>query len=189
MDPILSCPREPRRLPRSHLSDGTRERGDPMPSYDTRRYITSCRLWRVSALVFLMGVFSLLCCDAIASEREASARSSHLLPGGQMTQDEAVRSALAELVKRNPDATFKSYTFEKLIHIPEPRPDLVGSNGYYLCGHIKFEIKGKIQGPLRIAVIFSETKILGLIVYDNPETGGRWASFLCSQVQEIDRNR
>jgi hypothetical protein len=159
-----------------------------MPSCDTRRYISSCRLARLSALAFLITVFALLCCDATASEGEASARSSHLLPGGQMTQDEAVRSALAELVKRNPGFTFKSYTFEKLIHIPDPRPDLF-QNGYFLCGHIEFEFAGKTHGPLRIAVTFSETGNLALIFYDNPDTGAPPASVLCAQVQEIDRNR
>ncbi len=152
-----------------------------MSSRDTRRYIKTFRRAWLSALLFPLSVFVMVCCDVTSSKGEDPVNSHHLL-----TQEEAVRSALAEFVVRNPDTTLKSYVFEKLINILDPPPDLF-TQGYFLCGHIAYEYAGRIYGPLRIAVVFSETKILGLILYDDPDTGARKASVLCNQVQEIDR--
>jgi hypothetical protein len=154
-----------------------------MSTSDTGHHITPRRIGWLSALLFPLSVFAMVCCDATASKGEDPVHSNHLL-----TQEEAVRSTLAEFVLRSPDLTLKSYVFEKLINILDPPPDLF-TQGYFLCGHIAYEYAGKMYGPLRIVAVFSETKTLGLIFYDDPITGAPKASVLCDQVQAIDRKR
>ena len=157
-----------------------------MISCNTSEYISFCRCGRSSALIFSILLSLLLCCNSTAS-RGGTADSNQLSRDGQMTQDEAERSALAEITKRNPGAMLKSYMFKKLVHVQNPPSDLA-MGGYFLCGRIEFVLAGKTYGPMRILVNFSNDKILGVIYYDDPE-GRHAARSLCDQVEQIDSKR
>jgi hypothetical protein len=158
-----------------------------MLSCNTNEYISFCSCGRSSALIFSIILSLLFCCNSTVSKGETSADSNQLSSDGQMTQDEAERSALAEFTKHNQGAIVKSYMFGKLIHIQNLRPDLI-TNGYFLCGRIEFFLAGKTYGPMRIMVNFSNDKILNLILYDDRE-GRHAARSLCDQVEQIDSKR
>jgi hypothetical protein len=158
-----------------------------MLSSNPNEYLSFFSCGRSPALIFSIILSLLFCCSSNASKGGTPADSNQLSPEGQMTQYDAERSALAELTKRNPDGTLKSYMFNKLIHVQNPPPDLV-MGGYFLCGRIEYIFSGKTYGPMRIVVIFSNDKILGVILYDDPE-GRHAARSLCDQVEQIDSKR
>ena len=159
-----------------------------MLSIDENEYISFCRCGMSSALIFSIILSLLVCCNFTASRGRTPANSNQPLEGGQVTQNEAERSALAEFAKHSPHTVVESYVFEKLIHMPNKRPDM-GLSGYFLCGHIEFVFARKTYGPLRIMVNWSNEKILVLILYDDPERGRHVASSTCTLVEQVDSNR
>jgi len=159
-----------------------------MESRYANQWTSFCSSGRLSALIFSIILSFLLCCNSPASRGGTPADSNQLSSGGQMTQNEAERSALAEFAKHSPHTVVESYVFEKLIHMPNKRPDM-GLSGYFLCGHIEFVFARKTYGPLRIMVNWSNEKILVLILYDDPERGRHVASSTCTLVEQVDSNR
>lgn len=158
-----------------------------MLSCNDNEYISFCKCRRSSALVFSIILSLFLCCNSTSSKGGTPVDSNQPSPEGQMTQDEAERSTLAELAKHSPQSTVKSLVFRKLIHIQNPPSDLA-MGGYFLCGRLEYIFAGKTYGPSCIMVNFSNEKILGVILYDD-RAGRHAASSLCNQVEQINNNR
>ena len=94
------------------------EREFSMLSIDENEYISFCRCGMSSALIFSIILSLLVCCNFTASRGRTRANSNQPLEGGQVTQNEAERSALAEFAKHAPHTMVESYVFEVSVRLP-----------------------------------------------------------------------
>lgn len=159
-----------------------------MPSCHTRKHKLSFSFRRTSAWIFSANLAFFSCCLSIFAVAGNPAELKPPAIEGQMTQSEAEQSALASFAQHNPDCTVKSYTFMKLMHIQDARPDLA-MNGFFLCGEMEYTCFGETHASAPVMVNFANNKFLSLILYDYPERGAHPASSLCEQVEEITRSR